>query len=62
MRFRRWERAGLWQRLWQGLKGTGGVKVRQLFIDSTTVRAHHHAAGAPKKTVSTRLLAALGVG
>jgi len=60
MRFRRWEKMGLWQRLWQGLRGKGGAKVKQLFIDSTTVRAHHHAAGAPKKTAAARLWDALG--
>jgi hypothetical protein len=33
----------------------------EVFIDSTIVRAHQHAAGAPKKTVNTRS-GARGVG
>ena len=61
MRFRRWEERGVWARLWKNLQGEGFAQARQLFIDSTTVRAHQHAAGAPKKTASARLWAALGV-
>ena len=30
--------------------------MEHLIIDSTIVRAHHSAAGAPKKTVGSRLL------
>src|SRR5262245_44254661 len=43
MRFRRWEKRGVWQRLWQQLQGEGLAEARALFIDSTTVRAHQHA-------------------
>ena len=60
MRFRRWEARGVWPRLWKNLQAEGFAHARSLFIDSTTVRAHQHAAGAPKKTASTRLWAALG--
>ena len=60
MRFRRWEKSGLWERLWKTLQGAEFEDARVLFIDSTTVRAHQHAAGAPKKTASIRLWDALG--
>ena len=59
MRFRRWEERGVWLRLWEHLQTERFSDARALFIDSTTVRAHQHAAGAPKKKVSTRLWAAL---
>ncbi len=62
MRFRRWEERGVWQRLWQNLQAEPFAQARHLLIDSTTVRAHHHAAGAPKKTASTRLWGALAGG
>jgi len=59
MRFRRWEARGVWPRLWQHLQAEPFAGARDLFLDSTTVRAHPHAAGAPKKTSATRLWAAL---
>lgn len=59
MRFRRWEARGVWQRLWQILQSEAFAGARALFMDSTTVRAHPHAAGAPKKTPATRLWDAL---
>ena len=62
MRFRRWEARGVWQRLWQNLQAEHFAQARALLMDSTTVRAHHHAAGAPKKTATTRLWDALAVG
>jgi len=62
MRFRRWEARGVWRRLWQNLQAEPCAGARELLLDSTTVRAHPHAAGAPKKTPATRLWAALGVG
>ena len=55
MRFRRWEARGVWQRLWKNLQAEPFAQARGLLLDSTTVRAHHHAAGAPKKTVRSRL-------
>ena len=48
-RFRRWENAGLWKRIWKHLQSLDAKPVRNLFIDSTIVRAHKHAAGALKK-------------
>ena len=59
MRFRRWEERGVWQRLWKNLQAEPFAQARDLFVDSTTVRAHPHAAGAPKKRGATRLWAAL---
>ena len=59
MRFRRWEARGVWRRLWQNLQADSFAGARGLLLDSTTVRAHHHAAGAPKKTPATRLWDAL---
>ena len=50
MRFRRWEQIGIWQRLWKILQQDRFKRARQIFIDSTTVRAHRHAAGASKKS------------
>ncbi len=59
MRFRRWQERGVWQRLWKNLQAAPFAQARDLLMDSTTVRAHPHAAGAPKKRVPTRLWAAL---
>ena len=59
MRFRRWEERGVWRRLWQCLQCECFAQARPLLMDSTTVRAHQHAAGAPKKTAATRLWGAL---
>ena len=49
MRFRRWEARGVWQRLWKNLQAERFAQACGLLLDSTTVRAHQHAAGAPKK-------------
>ena len=49
-RFRRWERRGIWRRLWEHLHTEDCPLARHLFIDATIVRAHQHAAGALKKT------------
>ena len=59
MRFRRWEARGVWARLWKNLQAESFAGARGLLLDSTTVRAHPHAAGAQKKTAATRLWAAL---
>ena len=48
-RFRRWERRGIWKRIWKHLQSLDDKPLRHLFIDSTVVRAHKHAAGALKK-------------
>lgn len=59
VRFRTWEKRGVWNRLWQSLQQEAFADARLLFIDSTCVRAHQHAAGAPKKTAATKLWDAL---
>ena len=47
-RFRRWEKAGRWQALFERLPADL-QEVRTIFLDSTVIRAHPHAAGAPPK-------------
>jgi transposase len=59
VRFRTWEKRGVWKRLWQSLQEEAFADARLLFVDSTSVRAHQHAAGAPKKTAATKLSDAL---
>ena len=49
-RFARWSRAGVWHRVFAALAHER--QFREVFIDSTIVRAHQHAAGAPKKTAA----------
>jgi transposase len=44
-RFRRWQRSGIWERLWRELQIPGTREALRLFVDSTIVRAHQHAAG-----------------
>lgn len=51
-RFARWSRAGVWHRVFAALARER--RFREVFIDSTIVRAHQHAAGAPKKTARRR--------
>jgi transposase len=46
-RFSRWAKAGVWANLLDVL--TGDPDLEMLIVDSTIVRAHAHAAGAPKK-------------
>ena len=53
-RFRRWEEGGLWERLWHRFQNIDDDQLSELFIDSTVVRAHQHAAGASKKTADNR--------
>jgi putative transposase len=53
-RFRRWEQSGGWRQLWAGLQDEKFESAKHIFIDSTIVRAHQHAAGALKKTVDRR--------
>ncbi len=53
-RLRRWKRNGTWQNLWQQLQTEEMVLAENLYIDSTCVRAHQHAAGALKKTADKK--------
>ena len=46
-RFARWEERGLWKNIFTSLAAEADVE--EVFIDSTSIRAHQHAAGAPKK-------------
>lgn len=49
-RFRRWRLNGTWTRLFELVDQAIPLKdIDELFLDSTTVRAHRHAAGAAKK-------------
>lgn len=49
-RAKRWRLAGTWGRLFAALPADSPVQgAKRLFVDSTTVRAHPHAAGAKKK-------------
>jgi len=47
-RFSRWKKSGVWGRVLASLQDESGL--HELLVDSTTVRAHQHAAGALKKT------------
>jgi transposase len=48
-RFRRWAGAGYWRALFERLPGETLEEVRVAFFDSTVIRAHPHAAGAPRE-------------
>lgn len=52
VRFARWRNTGVWDRVAQAL--AGDAELERVFIDSTIVRAHQHAAGAQKKKVVRR--------
>lgn len=52
-RFARWSRRDVWDQLFLHLAAEADFE--EVFIDSTIVRAHQHAAGAAKKTVTKPL-------
>jgi transposase len=52
-RFARWQKRGVWQRVFTELAGDADFE--EVFIDSTIIRVHQHAAGAQKKRVPKRL-------
>ncbi len=62
-RFRRWQRAGVWDRALAALQAAGDARGELdwslHFLDGTTVRAHQSAAGA-KKGAATKPSAAAG--
>ena len=47
--FRRWNHHGVWERLLELAQAQGGVEPGIAFLDGTSLRAHHKAAGAAKK-------------
>jgi transposase len=47
--FSRWSRLGAWERLLEAAQRRGGVEAGMAFLDGTSIRAHHKAAGAAKK-------------
>ena len=51
-RFARWSRAEIWYAVLAKLAGDADLE--EIFIDSTIVRAHQHAAGAAKKKANRR--------
>lgn len=57
-RFARWSDRGVWDRVFAELAKEADFE--EVFLDSTIVRAHQHAAGASKKMVSKRWAARAG--
>ena len=55
VRFARWSKSGVWQCVFMELSKDSDF--RQVYLDSTIVRAHQQAAGAVKKTVHKPLVA-----
>lgn len=58
-RFARWQERGVWQQVFAALAGDADVE--EVFLDSTIIRVHQHAAGAQKKR-APRPLAARAAG
>jgi transposase len=59
-RFSRWAASGVWENLFKALADDPDNEYAM--IDATVVRAHQHSAGAPKKGVSIKPLAARAAG
>jgi len=63
-RFWRWQRAGLWDRLFAAVQrradADGRLDWAVHFVDGTVVRAHQHAAGAKGGTRTPRRSGAAG--
>lgn len=57
-RFQRWRKSGVWDKLFAELQSAldveSSVDWEIHFIDSTTVRAHQHAAGAKKAALNEK--------
>jgi transposase len=47
--FNRWSHSGVWERLLELAQQRGGLTMGMTFLDATSIRAHHKAAGAAKK-------------
>ena len=52
-RFARWSERRVWHRVFEELAKDSDFE--ETFLDGTIVRAHQHAAGAPKKKETKRL-------
>jgi transposase len=57
MRWQRWVERGVWWNILMVLTRLKRIDLHIVFLDSTVVRAHQHAAGAPKKRVTQPLAA-----
>jgi transposase len=44
-RFRRWEKRGTWEAIWRALQEPAAEAAKRIFVDSSVIRAHQHAAG-----------------
>jgi transposase len=47
--FERWSDSGLWAHIWETLRALLGEDHEALYLDSTSVKAHRHSAGARGK-------------
>jgi transposase len=65
-RFRRWTRAGVWDRLFAAVQqqadAAGQLNWELHFVDGTVIRAHQHAAGAKGGTRRQKRSGAARVG
>ncbi len=52
MRYKRWVERGVWWKILMRLQKYKVLKVGVVFMDSSVVRAHRHAAGSRKKGAS----------
>jgi transposase len=57
MRWQRGVERGVWWTILMILKRLKRIDLHLVFLDSTVVRAHQHAAGAPKNRATRRLAA-----
>jgi putative transposase len=61
-RFRRWEKTGVWQALFENMPDDAALEAaKAVFLDSTVIRAHPHAAGASSKKGGKKPRALAGV-
>src|SRR3954468_1336027 len=47
--FGRWSRLGVWERLLEAAQRRGRIEAGMAFLDGTSIRAHHKAAGGLRK-------------
>ena len=52
--FLRWAKQGVWERLLELVQRRGGVALGMTFLDGTSIRAHHKAAGAKRGGATAR--------